>query len=86
MIVTNGKTIKPEYFFTVLDFDNKEEEQELYRRYKIGFLLDDGFVLKNAPKTASHEIEDYQEFDKKQKMLEKKAFSDLAEIFDDLSW
>lgn len=32
------------------------------------------------------EIGDYQEFDKNQKELEKKAFSDLAEIFDDLSW
>ena len=32
------------------------------------------------------EIGDYQEFNKKQKALEKKAFSDLAEIFDDLSW
>ncbi len=29
---------------------------------------------------------DYQEFNKKQKALEKKVFSDLAEIFDDLSW
>ena len=45
-----------------------------------------GVYKKNAPKTASHEIEDYQEFDKKQKMLEKKAFSDLAEIFHDLWW
>lgn len=32
------------------------------------------------------EIGDYQEFNKKQKALEKKAFSDLADIFDDLSW
>ena len=32
------------------------------------------------------EIGDYQEFNKRQKALEKKAFSDLAEIFDDLSW
>ena len=44
-----------------------------------------GVYKKNAPKTASREIEDYQEFDNKQKMLEKKAFSDLAGIFDDLS-
>ena len=32
------------------------------------------------------EIGDYQEFNKTQKALEKKAFSDLAEIFDDLRW
>ncbi len=32
------------------------------------------------------EIGDYQEFDKKEKALEKKAFSDLAEIFHDLWW
>ncbi len=38
------------------------------------------------PNMSQKEIEDYQEFDKKQKMLEKKAFSGLAEIFDDLSW
>ncbi len=34
----------------------------------------------------SQEIEDYLEFSEKQKALAKKAFSDLAEIFDDLSW
>ncbi len=32
------------------------------------------------------ETEDYLEFDKKEKALEQKAFSDLAEIFDDLCW
>ena len=32
------------------------------------------------------EIGDYQEFNKKRKALEKKAFFDLAEIFDDLRW
>ncbi len=34
----------------------------------------------------SHEIEDCIEFDNKEKSLERKAFSDLAEIFDDLCW
>jgi len=32
------------------------------------------------------EIGDYKEFDKKEKAMEKKAFSDLAEIFHDLWW
>ncbi len=32
------------------------------------------------------EIVDAHEFNKKQKALEKKAFSDLAEIFDNLRW
>ena len=32
------------------------------------------------------EIEDYRKIEKKRKALEQKAFSDLAEIFDDLMW
>lgn len=42
--------------------------------------------MKRMMLTDSPEIDDYMEFNKREKALEKKAFSDLAEIFDDLCW
>ena len=43
--------MEPEYFSTVYDFDISKEERARYHGTKIGFLLGEGFVLKNKPRT-----------------------------------
>ena len=43
--------MEPEYFWTVYENDISKEEYIRYHGAKIGFLLDEGFVLKNKPKT-----------------------------------
>ncbi len=44
--------MEADYFWTVYDLDISEEERSRFHGIKVGFLLDEGFVLKNKPKTA----------------------------------
>ncbi len=63
--------MKPEYFWTVVDFDISKVERARYHGVKTGFLLDEGFVLKNKPKT---------EFVLGKNTEEKYMTADLAEL------
>ena len=48
----NNNDMEPEYIWTAYDFDIPRNELIKYRGKKIGFLLNEGFVLKNKPKTS----------------------------------
>lgn len=67
-----------------------DDEQSAYYAKKweerVNMVADEFDKLINMMLTDSPELDDYMEFNKREKALEKKAFSDLAEIFDDLCW
>lgn len=74
---------------TFLSGSTGEDKSELYwQKWKelVNSVADEFDELIKMMLTDSSEIEDYQVFNKEQKALEKKAFSELAEIFDDLEW
>ena len=68
--------------------ENEEKSEYYFQKWKdlVNSVADEFDELIKMMLMDDPEIGDYQEFNKKQKALEKKAFSDLAEIFDDLSW
>ncbi len=68
--------------------EHEEKSEYYFQKWKdlVNSVADEFDELINMMLMDGPEIGDYQEFNKKQKALEKKAFSDLAEIFDDLSW
>ena len=70
-------------------FGLDDEQSEYYGkkwRALVDSVADEFDELIKMINTDSFEIEDVKEFNKKEKELEKKAFSDLAYIFDDLFW
>jgi hypothetical protein len=68
--------------------ENEEKSEYYFQKWKdlVNSVADEFDELIKMMLMDGPEIGDYQEFNKKQKALEKKAFSDLAEIFDDLRW
>ena len=68
--------------------EHEEKSEYYFQKWKdlVNSVADEFDELIKMMLMDDTEIGDYQEFNKKQKALEKKAFSDLAEIFDDLSW
>lgn len=68
--LTIGYCVIDDEFETILYYDEDDEFDELVKMMHKDII----------------EIDDYQEFNKKQKALEKKAFYDLSEIFNDLFW
>lgn len=68
--------------------ENEEKSEYYFQKWKdlVNSVADEFDELIKMMLMDYPERGDYQEFNKRQKALEKKAFSDLAEIFDDLSW
>ncbi len=66
------------------------DEQNAYysRKWKnlVNSVADEFDELIKMMLTDTSEIDDFMEFNKREKALQKKAFSDLADIFDDLGW
>jgi len=66
-----------------------DEQSEFYfQKWKerVNMVADEFDELIQMMHIDSLGVKDYLEFNKKEKALQQKAFSDLAEIFDDLSW
>ena len=75
--------------YYVGDDELNKEKNELYAKAweeRVNLIADEFDELIKMMLTDSSKIDDYMDFDKREKALEKKAFSDLADIFDDLCW
>lgn len=98
--LTIGYCVIDDEFETILYYDGDDEfseEQNAKAREKheyyakkwkdlVNSVADEFDELVKMMHKDSIEIDDYQEFNMKQKALEKKAFYDLSEIFNDLFW
>ena len=71
-----------------MNAEYEEKSDYYFRKWEdlVNSVADEFDEIVNMMVMDVSEIGDYQKFYKKQKSLEKKAFSELAEIFDDLSW
>ena len=68
--------------------EHEEKSDYYFKKWKdlVNSVADEFDELVKMFQMSISEIRDDKEFYKKQKALEKKAFSDLAEIFDELGW